>query len=164
MAWSSEDTTFNSATYSYANEPAAEASSKPTSGKSIPIPFGKQSTNPYQHCRKQILAVKADMDAGRKLKSRPTIFQALLTPDPDQGYVVPTVDQIKDEAYSTLGAAADTTGNAMTVATYHIVSNQLIYKRLKAELKAAFPDPEARLSFVELEKLPYLVSVSNLAP
>jgi cytochrome P450 len=104
------------------------------------------------------------MEAGRKLESRPTIFQALLTPDPNQGYVVPTVDQIKDEAYSTLGAAADTTGNAMTVATYHVVSNQLIYERLKAELKAAFPDPQVRLSFVELEKLPYLVNVSNFAP
>ena len=102
------------------------------------------------------------MEAGRKLKSRPTIFQALLTPDPDQGYVVPTVDQIKDEAYSTLGAAADTTGNAMTVATYSVVSNILIYEKLKAELKAAFPDLQARLSFAELEKLPYLVSVSNL--
>jgi cytochrome P450 len=104
------------------------------------------------------------MEAGEKLKSRPTIFQALFTPDPDQGYVVPTVDQIKDEAYSTLGAAADTTGNAMTVATYHVVSNELIYERLRAELKAAFPDPQARLSFVELEKIPYLVSVSHLAP
>ena len=104
------------------------------------------------------------MEAGRKLKSRPTIFQALLTPDPDKVYVVPTVDQIKDEASSTLGAAADTTGNVITVATYHVVSNQLIYERLKTELKAAFPDPQARLSFVELEKLPYLVCISNLAP
>jgi hypothetical protein len=52
----------------------------------------------------------------------------------------------------------------MTVATYHVVSSQLIYERPKAELKAVCPDPEARLSFVELEKLPYLVSVSSLAP
>jgi cytochrome P450 len=71
---------------------------------------------------------------------------------------VPTVDQIKDEAYSTLGAAADTTGNAMTVAAYYVVSNTQIYEKLKAELKAAFPDPQTRLSFVELEKLSYLVS------
>ena len=99
------------------------------------------------------------MEAGRKSESRPTIFQALLTSDPSQGYVVPTVDQIKDEAYSTLGAAADTTGNAMTVATYHVVSNQQIHEKVKAELKAAFPDPQARLSFVELEKLSYLVSI-----
>ena len=77
---------------------------------------------------------------------------------------MPTVDQIKNEAYSTLGAAADTTENAMTVATYHVVSNRLIYERLKAELNAAFPDPQARLSFAELEKLPYLVSVPHPAP
>jgi cytochrome P450 len=102
------------------------------------------------------------MDAGRKSESRPTIFQALLTSDPAQAYIVPTVDQIKDEAYSTLGAAADTTGNAMTVATYHTVSNKLIYEKLSAEVKAAFPDAQARLSFVELEKLPYLVRVSSI--
>jgi hypothetical protein len=43
-----------------------------------------------------------------------TIFHELLTPDPDQGYVVPPVDHLKDEAYTILGASADTAGNAMT--------------------------------------------------
>jgi cytochrome P450 len=102
------------------------------------------------------------MDAGRKSKSRPTIFQELLTPKED-GYIVPTVDQIKDEAYSTLGAAADTTGNAMTVAARGIVSDPAIYQKLQAELKDAFPDAQARLDFVELEKLPYLVGNRSLS-
>jgi hypothetical protein len=101
------------------------------------------------------------MDTGRKSESRPTIFQGLLTPNVTEGYTVPTIDQIKDEAYSILGAAADTTGNAMTVAAYHVVSEPTIYEKLTKELKSTFPDPKARLEFVKLEKLPYLVRLSG---
>ena len=68
------------------------------------------------------------------------------------------MDDIKDEAYSILAAAADTTGNGMTVAAYNVVNNPDIYKKLRQELKTVFPDPDVVLSFVALEKLPYLVS------
>jgi cytochrome P450 len=94
------------------------------------------------------------MKSGRKAAT-PSIFEVLLSPHDE--YIIPTPDQIKDEAYSILAAAADTTGNAMTVAAYHVVNNPEIYKRLSAELEEAFPDPEAKLSFAVLEKLPYLV-------
>lgn len=95
--------------------------------------------------------------------SRPTIFRELLNPEgKDDEYVVPTVDQLKDEAHSLLAAAADTTGNAMSTAAYYVVSNSKIYSRLRKELEDAFPDPERELSFVELEKLPYLVSVPDV--
>jgi len=83
----------------------------------------------------------------------------LLSPDEKvKGYVVPTVDQLKDEAFSILAAAADTTGNGMTVAAYNVVNNPAIYERLTKELEAEFPDADATLDFVSLEKLPYLVS------
>ncbi len=95
------------------------------------------------------------MDAGEKVE-RSSIFEALLTPA--DGYVVPTPDQIKDEAYSVLVAAADTTGNAMTVAAYNIVKNPDIYRTLVAELKDAFPNAADSLEYIKLEKLPYLVS------
>ena len=62
--------------------------------------------------------------------------------------------------YSVLVAAADTTGNAMTVAAFNVLYNQEIYKKLVAELEAKFPDQTANLPFVELEKLPYLVSIA----
>lgn len=47
----------------------------------------------------------------------------------------------------------------MTVAAYHVVNHPAIYKKLRTELKTAFPDPDSRLNFAELEKLPYLVSL-----
>jgi hypothetical protein len=113
-----------------------------------------------KHAREQVVGVKADIDSGRvKENSQRTLFHHLLTPNPEEGYVVPTVDDIEDEAYGILAAAADTTGNGMTVATSNVVKNPSIYKKLVAELKAAFTDPNARLDFQVLEKLPYLVGI-----
>jgi cytochrome P450 len=71
--------------------------------------------------------------------------------------VVPDVDQLTDDAFIIIAAATDTTGNAMAIATYNILSNPPIYRKLKDELKVAFPDRNARLDFLTLEKLPYLV-------
>lgn len=98
--------------------------------------------------------MKTKLDAGQEVE-KTSIFAALLTPA--EGYVVPTPDQIKDEAYSILAAAADTTGNAMTVAAYHVVINPQIYRTLVAELKTAFPNKTDALEYKTLEKLPYLV-------
>ena len=90
---------------------------------------------------------------------QPCIFEALLTPA--DNYVVPTPDQVKDESYAVLNAASDTTGNAMTVAAYNVVINPEIYGKLTAELKAAFPNPEEKLEYLRLEKLPYLVTEAS---
>lgn len=86
------------------------------------------------------------MAAGRdKSSSRTTIFHQLLNPNVTEGHVVPSVDDLKDEAYIIVAAAADTTGNAMTIAAYNVISNDTIYHTLAAELKETFPDPDARL-------------------
>lgn len=100
------------------------------------------------------------MDSGRASESLSSIFQALLSSNKKiENYVVPTVDQLKDEAYSILAAAADTTGNAMTVAAYHVVNDPAIYERLTKELESEFPNADDILDYVSLEKLPYLVSL-----
>jgi len=97
------------------------------------------------------------MEAGRKSEARKTIFHELLTADPNIGYVVPPLDNLKDEIFVVLGTSSDTTGNAMAVATYEVISDPEMYRRLTAEPKEAFPDANARMSFTDLEKLPYLV-------
>jgi cytochrome P450 len=91
--------------------------------------------------------------------SRRTIFHDLLTSKPDVGYVVPPIEKLEDEAVSIMAAASDTTGNGMTIAAYNVVQNPVIYEKLKAELQAAFPNPNSRLGFTVLERLPYLVSL-----
>ena len=111
-------------------------------------------------CIRQIEGVKSKMHEGKDV-GRQTIFTTLLTDDeskPD-GYCVPSTWALKDEAYSVLVAAADTTGNAMTVAAFNVLNNQTIYGKLVSELETQFPDRYAELPFAELEKLPYLTAV-----
>ena len=98
------------------------------------------------------------MDSGKKL-DKPSIFPALLAPP--EGIPAPSVEEIKDEALSVLAAAADTTGNAMTVAAYNVVNNPEIYRRLREELVVAFPNAEDELDYATLEKLPYLVCTNS---
>lgn len=111
-----------------------------------------------QECVKQIEGVKRDMAAG-KHSQRPTIFSTLLTGDdkPD-GYRIPSTMDVKDEAYAVLVAASETTGNAMTVATFNVLANPPIYEILVRELQEASPDPNTKMAYVDLERLPYLVS------
>ena len=97
------------------------------------------------------------MAAGKLNNARPTIFSERLSPENNDGWPVPTSWQLKDECYSFLAAAADTTGNAMSTACYHTLANRGIYARLKDELVTAFPDASQNLDFSTLEKLPYLV-------
>lgn len=119
---------------------------------------------------RQIENVKNKMRKGEKGQAsdfdrnaeRETIFSNLLTPeDKPAGYIVPETMQIKDEAYSVLFAGTDTTGNALTVATFWILYDQQVYSKLTAELTQRFPhyNKDTKLPFVELEPLPYLTGV-----
>ena len=87
---------------------------------------------------------------------RETIFHSILHPDNPHGPV--SADHMVDEAWAVTAAAADTTGNVLTVLTYHVVNNPAIYARLHSELTEAFPDPD-NMPCIELEKLPYLTAV-----
>ncbi len=100
---------------------------------------------------------QASIDAGVKTK-RQTIFHTLLALDPSL-YDQPAHAYCTGEAFAFLTAASDTTGNAIGMASYHIVTQPAIYRRLRAELLARFPDPDQPMPLVELEKLPYLSAV-----
>jgi cytochrome P450 len=109
-------------------------------------------------CVRQIESVKEKMREGSD-PGRPTIFTTLLSEEEKpEGFRGTSTEEVKDEAYSVLVAAADTTGNAMTVAAFNVVHDPVIYEKLARELGTHFPDQTSQLSFVELERLPYLVS------
>lgn len=110
--------------------------------------------------REYVMRVNDQFKAGIK-PSRRTIFHELLDPsntDEDVSYH-PSIECLYGEALSFCTAAADTTGNAMEMAVYHVVTNPEIYDKLKKELCDAFPDPSMELDYTTLEKLPYLGSV-----
>ena len=91
---------------------------------------------------------------------RRTIFHQRLDPSQNEpGYEAPTVKHMQEEAFSLLTAASDTAGNAMTVATYHMLTNPDMLATLQKELRDAFPDPHGKLPYQTLEKLPYLTAV-----
>ncbi|KAK3322908.1 cytochrome P450 [Apodospora peruviana] len=95
----------------------------------------------------------------RIVPERPTLFHKMLDPDAFEGHVVPSVDNVVDEAFIISAAASDTLGNALTVATAHVLSHDEIEARLRKELGDRYPDPTTRMRFTELEKLPYLTAV-----
>ena len=55
-----------------------------------------------------------------------------------------------------IGAGLETTAWALTTTSYHLIGNPPILKKLRTELQAAIPDPEANLDSLSLERLPYL--------
>jgi cytochrome P450 len=110
--------------------------------------------------REYVMKVNEQFKAGIK-PSRRTIFHELLDPSStdEETSPLPSVERLYGEALSFCTAAADTTGNAMEMAAYHVVTNLDIYDRLKKELREAFPDPSTDLDYATLEKLPYLSGV-----
>jgi cytochrome P450 len=107
--------------------------------------------------KSQILRVQKDVQFGRENPTRTSIFAALMNPDATEGHVVPTLEQMIDEAFVFLGAAADTTGSAMTCATYNVLSNPDIYRKVREEIRSVYPNPHVEMEWVVLARLPYLV-------
>ncbi|KAH7319018.1 cytochrome P450 [Rhexocercosporidium sp. MPI-PUGE-AT-0058] len=63
------------------------------------------------------------------------------------------------EARTFVGAGTETTGNTLTVTTFHLLSNLDMTERLKAEIQEAQRKSIKPLSYQELQRLPYLSSV-----
>lgn len=86
--------------------------------------------------------------------SHPTVLQELISSNlpPSEK----ETRRLQDEAQLVVAAGVTTTGWALSVATFHLLSNPDVLSKLRAELEDAIPDPAALLSWVELEKLPYL--------
>jgi len=110
--------------------------------------------------REYVMRVNEQFKAGIK-PSRRTIFHELLDPSStdEETSSLPSVERLYGEALSFCTAAADTTGNAMEMAAYHVVTNSDIYDKLKKELREAFPNSSTDLDYTTLEKLPYLTGV-----
>lgn len=93
-----------------------------------------------------------------KATDHKTVFSEMLKSDLPSAEL--SLDRLKHEALSITGGGVDTIKNALVTATYGIVSNPEIYKRLHAELVEAMPDINGKPPTVpELERLPYLNAI-----
>lgn len=68
------------------------------------------------------------------------------------------MEDLTDEMFTILTAAAETTGHAMTMITYYTLSNPAVYQTLVSELQTAFFH-KTNLEYAMLEKLPFLTAV-----
>ena len=70
-----------------------------------------------------------------------------------------TIDRLNEEGFALILAGGDTSSATLTQLSYHLLANPDILKTLKEELRRAMPDTQVPLSWQELEKLPFLVSL-----
>jgi len=70
-----------------------------------------------------------------------------------------SVDHVTGDIMGIAGAATDTVGNALMVSICHVLANPEMHASLKEELRAVYPDSDAVMRTVDLEKLPLLNGV-----
>ena len=102
----------------------------------------------------QIAEIINGQNEAYKYVEHPSIFHELL--DSDLPPQEKTSERLLQEAQAIIGGGIMTTSWALTVAAVHIVDKPEIFRKLRAELLQAIPDPMAPLDFGKLEKLPYL--------
>ncbi|RMZ13420.1 hypothetical protein D0860_02550 [Hortaea werneckii] len=93
-------------------------------------------------------------------KDQPTVLDAIYQ-SPLLGPEEKTVPRILAETQAILGAGTETTGNTLSVFTYHVLSQPEVLKKLKAELQSAASKPGASsdhglMNCKVLDRLPYL--------
>jgi cytochrome P450 len=90
-------------------------------------------------------------------RGRGNVFDALSSLDvPAQER---TLDRLEDESALLLGAGTETTARAITVAMFHLIRDREAMRKLRIELKTVLETPRSRASWLDLEKLPFLVSL-----
>lgn len=68
---------------------------------------------------------------------------------------------LKDEAQLLIGAGTGTTSWTMALATFHLLENPSILRKLKDELKTVDPDGQGHAPVATLQTLPYLTAIIN---
>ncbi|KAK5127636.1 hypothetical protein LTR85_006977 [Meristemomyces frigidus] len=87
----------------------------------------------------------------------PTVFEQYIN-DPKLPPEEKTDKMLQQNALMLVAAGLETTGFALSTATYHILANPAVGRRLKAELVGIWPKDGSLPSWTQLEKLPYLTA------
>lgn len=87
------------------------------------------------------------------------MFHQMLDPNVPEGRLAPSDSNPADEAMSITAAGADSTGNAISYALFHVLSDPAIFHKTIDELQKAFPDATKPCDWTTLESLPYLNGV-----
>ena len=69
-----------------------------------------------------------------------------------------TMERLRDDGLIMLAAGTETTARVLTMGAFYIYRDEVVLRALREELVGAMPTPDTKLSWTQLEKLPYLVS------
>ncbi|EIT77631.1 hypothetical protein AO1008_09570 [Aspergillus oryzae 100-8] len=72
-----------------------------------------------------------------------------------------TLRRLEEEGAALFGAGIETTARALTVAMFHLISDETMIRKLRDELKQVMLSPASRPTWAEVEQLPYLTGVVN---
>jgi hypothetical protein len=103
-------------------------------------------------------AIQKSKSSGSSHSTR-TIYDALTDssiPDEER-----TLKRLIDEGMVMLAAGTETTARILTMGAFYVYRDERILRKLREELKEAMPNLEKKVSWTELEILPYLVHLSR---
>lgn len=110
-----------------------------------------------QEIESQIIKIINGENEAHKIVAHKTVLSSLLTSDLPPEEL--SVTRLRHEAEAFIGAGIETTKSALSLASFHILDNPDILRRLREELINAIPDPGNPPPLSELERLPYLTAV-----
>lgn len=94
--------------------------------------------------------------------NRKTLFTQLLYPydgkEKQYNYTPPSTQGLLEEAITVMGSGVEEASNAMMYGLYHLCSTKDVYDRVKQELRRVWPDKEAQINWMDLERSSYFVS------
>lgn len=89
----------------------------------------------------------------------PIIYHELLKPGKKDAQV-PSFVSLFEEAKTLVFAGSDTLGNTLMIGMFHVLENSAILLKVKKEVLQTWPVLSECPKYEELEKLPYLVTLS----
>ena len=110
----------------------------------------------------QVKKIKSDPETMQLIKTekrrKDTIFAQILSSDLPEEEL--SDQRLIDEGVLIATAGSETTAWAITIATYHIMKNPDVLRKMRAELKTVeIPQGDPVAPWTSLEKLPYLTAV-----
>lgn len=114
-----------------------------------------------QECERKIRSFQQDYTLACS-STHQTLFEKILSPEAKATTRIPSVVELRNDAYTFLVGGTDTTAWAITLTIWHVARNPKIHARLLEELQTVMPNPEDEVDSNTLEKLPLLVHTTKL--
>ena len=110
--------------------------------------------------------------ADQKMGIHKQVSNALASKDAKDGSIIETLshslpehlrnaERLTNEMFALLIGGTETTARSLSVAIFHLLSNDQIRAKLRDELRSVMPTAESRPTWNQLEQLPYMVALSH---